>query len=224
MPTRGGVRAAAVADAKHFNKDYNEQNYAGVSAGYTLTLWPGRRLGRFDRSILQRIILIRFVMRRLRLKMANIPLLNALVIIAREATGSPITTNFDSIKQAVSSEIAKVVGGQTALQDRDEMSNRARNADSPEQLYGIFDQFTKLMGGQMRSLRQQYETGTYRKDFDRYLLPATQKAIASVSKENLDKYNYESPKVPDAAVAKMKDTTGKYWYVDKDNKPLAPVQ
>ena len=34
LPTRGGVRAAAVADAKHFNKDYNEQNYAASQRAY----------------------------------------------------------------------------------------------------------------------------------------------------------------------------------------------
>lgn len=29
---------------------------------------------------------------------------------------------------------------------------------------------------------------------------------------------------PAGAVGKLKDTAGKYWYVDKDNKPLGPVQ
>lgn len=29
---------------------------------------------------------------------------------------------------------------------------------------------------------------------------------------------------PAGAVGKLKDTTGRYWYVDKDNKPLGPVQ
>jgi hypothetical protein len=202
LPTRGGVRAAAVADAKRYNKDFNEQNYAASQRAYTnFVAGPEARTVRSLNVATDHLDTLRQAAAAL--KNGQIPVLNSIVNKYREATGSPLTTDFDSIKQAVSSEIAKtIVGGQTALQDRDEMSNRARNADSPEQLFGIFDQFTKLMGGQMKGLRQQYEAGTYRKDFDRYLLPSTKAAIDAVSKDVQP--TYEKPKAPDAAVAKLK--------------------
>lgn len=202
LPTRGGVRATAVADAKHYDPDYNEQNYAASQRSYNnFVAGPEARSVRSLNVATDHLDTLRDAATAL--KNGQIPVLNSLVNHYREATGSPLTTNFDSIKQAVSSEIAKVVvGGQTALADRDEMANRARNADSPEQLYGIFDQFTKLMGGQMKGLKQQYETGTYRKDFEKFLLPATKKSLASVSKDVNP--TYETPKAPDAAVAKLK--------------------
>lgn len=202
LPTRGGVRAAAVADAKKYNKDFNEQNYAASQRAYNNFVGgPEARTVRSLNVATDHLDTLRQAAAAL--KNGQIPLFNSVVNKYREMTGSPLTTNFDSIKQAVSSEIAKtIVGGQTALQDRDEMSNRARNADSPDQLFGIFDQFTKLMGGQMKGLRQQYESGTYRKDFDKYLLPSTKKAIDAVSKDV--EPSYEKPKAPDAAVAKLK--------------------
>jgi hypothetical protein len=202
LPTRGGVRGAAVADAKRYNKDFNEQNYAASQRAYNNFVGgPEARTVRSLNVATDHLDTLRQAAAAL--KNGQIPIVNSLVNKYREMTGSPLTTNFDSIKQAVSSEIAKtIVGGQTALQDRDEMSNRARNADSPDQLFGIFDQFTKLMGGQMKGLRQQYESGTYRKDFDKYLLPSTKKAIDAVSKDV--EPTYEKPKAPDAAVAKLK--------------------
>lgn len=202
LPTRGGVRAAAVADAKRYNKDFNEQNYAASQRAYNnFVSGPEARTVRSLNVATDHLDTLRQAAAAL--KNGQIPIVNSLVNKYREMTGSPLTTNFDSIKQAVSSEIAKtIVGGQTALQDRDEMSNRARNADSPDQLFGIFDQFTKLMGGQMKGLRQQYESGTYRKDFDKYLLPSTKRAIDAVSKDV--EPTYEKPKAPDAAVAKLK--------------------
>jgi len=202
LPTRGGVRAAAVADAKKYNKDFNEQNYAASQRAYNNFVGgPEARTVRSLNVATDHLDTLRQAAAAL--KNGQSPLVNSLVNKYREMTGSPLTTNFDSIKQAVSSEIAKtIVGGQTALQDRDEMSNRARNADSPDQLFGIFDQFTKLMGGQMKGLQQQYESGTYRKDFEKFLLPSTKKAIDAVSKEV--RPSYETPKAPEAAVAKLK--------------------
>ncbi len=206
LPTRGGVRAAAVADAKKYNKDFNEQNYQSSQRAYSnFVAGPEARTVRSLNVATDHLDTLRQAAAAL--KNGQIPMFNNIVNHYREMTGSPLTTNFDSIKQAVSSEIAKtIVGGQTALQDRDEMSNRARNADSPDQLFGIFDQFTKLMGGQMKGLRQQYESGTYRKDFDKFLLPSTKKAIDAVSKDV--EPSYEKPKASDAAVAKLKANPG----------------
>lgn len=206
LPTRGGIRAAAVADAKHFNKDYNEQNYQASQRAYTnFTAGPEARTMRSLNVATDHLDTLRSAAAAL--GNGNFTLANNILQRYREATGSPIPTNFDSIKQAVSSEIAKVVvGGQTALQDRDEMSNRAARSQSPDQLNGIFDGFTKLMGGQMKGLRQQYESTTYRKDFDKYLLPATRKAIDAVSGEvrNTWEPSAAAGSPPDAAVEMLR--------------------
>jgi hypothetical protein len=167
------------------------------------------------------------------LKNGNYPKLNQIANYFRQQTGQPMTTNFDSIKQVVSAEIAKaVVGGQTALHDRDDMAQRASAAASPEQISGIIGEFKKLMAGQMNGLRKQYEVTTRAKNFDDYLEPATKKELSALSnvKPNWsgEGASQESSAAgsaqPPGAVAKLKDTSGKYWYVDKDNKPLAPVQ
>ena len=183
LPTRGGVRARAVADAKKYNPEFNEQNYAASQAAYKN--FSAGTEGRIVRSLnVGTDHLETLSAAAAALNNGNSLLLNKVVNAYREQTGSPLTTNFDSIKQAVSAEIAKVtVGGQTALQDRDEMSNRAKNSSSPEQLQGIFNEFTKLMAGQMKGLQRQYERGTYRKDFNTWLLPSTQRALAAVSKD-----------------------------------------
>lgn len=204
LPTRGGVRAAAVADAKKYNPDFNEQNYYASQAAYkNFVAGPEARTVRSLNVATDHLNTLRQAADAL--QNGNIPLFNSIANHYREMTGSPLTTNFDSIKQAVSSEIAKVVvGGQTALQDRDEMSNRARNSDSPAQLNGIFDGFTKLMGGQMKGLKQQYEVGTYRKDFDKFLLPATRKALAAVSKDVENTYQSSQGAAPAAAVTMLR--------------------
>lgn len=200
LPTRGGVRAAAVADAKHFNKDYNEQNYAASQRAYT-----NFNAGQEVRTV-RSLNVATDHLQTLRdaadaLGNGKIRLANSLLQRIREETGSPIPTNFDSIKQAVSAEIAKVVvGGQTALADREDMSNRASRAQSTDQLHGIFDGFTKLMAGQMKGLKQQYESTTYRKDFDRYLLPSTRKSLASVTGDVQP--TWEKPNVPEAGTVK----------------------
>jgi hypothetical protein len=222
LPTRGGVRATAVADAKHFNSDYNEQNYAASQRAYNnFVAGPEARSVRSLNVATDHLDTLRDAATAL--KNGQLPVLNSIVNHFREATGSPLTTNFDSIKQAVSSEIAKVVvGGQTALADRDEMANRARNADSPEQLYGIFDQFTKLMGGQMKGLKQQYETGTYRKDFEKFLLPSTKKSLASVSKDV--EPSWEKPNFAPPAGAIPQTHNGKTYYYDPQTKQPYPGQ
>lgn len=204
LPTRGGVRAAAITDAKHFNKDFNEQNYAASQRAYNnFVAGPEARTVRSLNVAVDHLDTLEQAATAL--KNGNIPLLNSLVNRYREQTGSPLTTNFDSIKQAVSSEVAKVVvGGQTALADRDEMSHNASNSRSPDQLIGTFGGFKKLMAGQMKGLHRQYESGTYRKDFEKFLEPSTKAAMASVSHKVKD--NWEEPKTSNSSPSSDKTT------------------
>lgn len=226
FPTKGAVRATVVDDAKRFNKDFNEQNYPASQRAYTnFNAGPESRTVRSLNVATDHLDTLRQAAAAL--GNGNITLANGILQKYREETGSPLPTNFDSIKQAVSSEIAKVVvGGPTALQDRDEMSNRASRSQSPDQLNGIFDGFTKLMGGQMKGLKQQYESTTYRKDFDKYLLPSTRNAINSVISDpnTPSTWQPQGVAVPQGAVSRRQDTQGRWWYLDANGKPISPVQ
>ena len=94
------------------------------------------------------------------------------------ATGSAAPTNFDSAKQLVAAEVIKAVvqngGGVT---ERQEAADNIKSANSPEQLRGIIKTYRELLGGQLTSLAQQYETSTGRKDFEKKLSPATLKVL-----------------------------------------------
>jgi hypothetical protein len=90
------------------------------------------------------------------------------------ATGSAAPPNFDAAKQLVAAEVIKAVvqngGGVT---ERQEAAENIKSANSPEQLRGVIETYRELLGGQLTSLAQQYETGSGRKDFDKKLSPAT---------------------------------------------------
>jgi hypothetical protein len=94
-------------------------------------------------------------------------------------TGNPAPTNFDATKAIVGDEVVKaVVGGGGALGDREEVKRAIDKANSPEQLYGVINQYRKLALGQLHGLQKQYETTTGREDFDNMLSPGTREFFA----------------------------------------------
>ncbi len=105
---------------------------------------------------------------------SDIRVVNAAGNAFAKATGSSAPTSFDAAKQLVASEVIKAVtqngGGVT---ERQEAAKNITSASSPEQLKGITQTYRDLLGGQLTTLAQQYETGTGRKDFDKKLSPAT---------------------------------------------------
>jgi hypothetical protein len=105
---------------------------------------------------------------------SDIRVVNAAGNAFAKATGSSAPTSFDAAKQLVASEVIKAVtqngGGVT---ERQEAAKNITSASSPEQLKGITQTYRDLLGGQLTTLAQQYETGTGRKDFDKRLSPAT---------------------------------------------------
>jgi len=92
-------------------------------------------------------------------------------------TGAPAPTNFESAKKIVADEIVKaIVGSGGGVADREAAANTISAASSPAQLKGVINTYKELMRGQLGGLRQQYETSTGRKDFDRFLSPAGKQA------------------------------------------------
>lgn len=107
---------------------------------------------------------------------------NRIANTVSSATGNPAPTNFDAVKAVVKDELNKaVLGGAGALGDRESIGATVDNASSPAQLAGVIDTYTKLAGGQLGGLRQQYESTTGRKDFDKFLNARTKKFFSGQS-------------------------------------------
>lgn len=231
LSVRGGHREQAIADATRYNPDYDQRLFTGSNRA--MSNFYGGPEGRTVRSLNVAIDHLNTLDEAAKaLKNSDSPALNRIVNYFKQQTGNPVTTNFDSIKQVVSAEIAKaVVGGQTALHDRDDMAQRANNASAPEQLSGIITEFKKLMAGQMNGLRKQYEVTTRAKNFDDFLEPATKKELARVGKGAGETYEASPTATPSAggfqpppgALAGKPDKNGKVWYYDpatvKNNDP-----
>lgn len=116
------------------------------------------------------------------LKNGDIQRLNQLGQFFSQEFGSPVPTNFNAIKQIVSSEVIKaaVVRGGTKG-ERDQAQEDVSRASSPAQLAGVIDSWKSLLAGQMKGLKQQYESGTHLKNFDEKLLPETKAALSGQS-------------------------------------------
>lgn len=91
---------------------------------------------------------------------------------------STAPTNLDAVKTLLSGELEKAAAGNIgAVTDRQALAKELDNANSPELLHGVTQQFKALMGGQYGGLQQQYEAQTGRKDFSKFLTPASKSAI-----------------------------------------------
>lgn len=102
-------------------------------------------------------------------------------VIARQ-TGQPAPVNFDAAKQIVTAEVVKSIvnnGGSKA--EREEAADKFASANSPEQLKGVINTYKQLMGGQLKSLKLQYENTTGRKDFDSKLTGEAKNVVKELS-------------------------------------------
>jgi hypothetical protein len=95
-----------------------------------------------------------------------------------EQAGKPAPTNMDAAAELVGAEVIKaiVLNGGTG-KERDKAAATFANAKSPDQLKGAANTYRELLGGQLTTLAQQYETGTGRKDFTKKLSPAAIKLL-----------------------------------------------
>lgn len=113
-------------------------------------------------------------------KLANsdIRIVNAAKQAFAKATGQTAPASFDAAKQLVAAEVIKaVVNNGGGVKEREEAAGQFARANSPEQLKGVIQTYKELLGGQLSSLEQQYETGTNRKDFRTKLSPRTRKLL-----------------------------------------------
>lgn len=100
----------------------------------------------------------------------------------RTQFGSDLPTNLETVAQIVGQEVVKAVvtGGGTG-RERDETQGNWNVIKSPDQLKGATVSTRALLSGQLAGLRNQYETGLGLGDFDRWLLPETQRQLEQSS-------------------------------------------
>jgi hypothetical protein len=93
--------------------------------------------------------------------------------------GAPAVTNFNTGKQVIADEVLKAVLGSGAgsQDDRQQLQAQFAAANSPAQLMGAIGTAEKLMAGQVKGLRQQYEFATGAHNFDNMLTPATRRQL-----------------------------------------------
>jgi hypothetical protein len=98
------------------------------------------------------------------------PLINKIANRYSAAVGEDPVTNFQAAKQAVASEIVRVItGAGGALADRQEAEGILNEAKSPAQLKGAIEKIKGLIGGRINSASIQYKSGTKRDDFKELL-------------------------------------------------------
>ena len=118
------------------------------------------------------------------LKNGQTPAFNKIANLYATNTGETAPGNFDALKSIVGSEVAKaVVGGASALGDREEIRKEISNAKTPEQLAGVIKKFQQLMAGQAKGIRQEWvSNGLDEAAFDAKLMPST-KVVLNQQKE-----------------------------------------
>jgi hypothetical protein len=115
------------------------------------------------------------------LKNKDLQAANKIKNTAAAWTGDADITNLDTAKQIVGAEVIKsIVAGGGGQAERDEAANKISRISSPAQLEGYISTTQKLMGGQLKSLEQQYATGSKRKDFREKLTPRAKSVLESL--------------------------------------------
>lgn len=114
------------------------------------------------------------------LNSGQIPLINKAKIAFKNATGQEAPNDYNALKNFVNGEVAKaVLPGGGGEREREELNAPFKNSNSPAQLKGALDVTVKALAGKTEALRNQWDVGTNgaQGSFDKFLLPATKKAL-----------------------------------------------
>jgi hypothetical protein len=94
------------------------------------------------------------------LQNGNTPAFNRLANTWASATGMPAPTDFNAVKFAVAGELSKTFKGAGATDaEISQINTTINNAQSPAQIKGAIDYYTRLMSGKLSALQTQYEAG-----------------------------------------------------------------
>lgn len=110
----------------------------------------------------------------------NVQALNKFGNFFKTQFGSDSQTNFNIVKNFASGEVAKaVLPGGGGEREREEIAQAINSANSPQQLQSAVQMWRNLLAGKTEALRNQWDVGTggAQGDFNKFLLPATKKAL-----------------------------------------------
>lgn len=171
-----GQRERILGAVSQYNPDYDERKYD--NANLTLKRFGSGQQGDTVRSMNVGIDHLDTLHEYVKaLNQGNVQLINSLKNKIQQQFGHEAPTNFNAVKAIVGSEISKaIVGSRGALEDRKEIKEALTTASSAPQLMGAIQAYKKLMAGQVRGLKIQYEDAGL-KGFDKKLLPATVKEL-----------------------------------------------
>lgn len=168
---------AVMAEVMRQNPDYNAQNYQSSQKAYSA--FTSGTQGNVVRSMNVGIDHLATLNQLVSdLNNGDLQAVNRLANVYKAQTGQTGPTNFEAAKKIVGDEIAKaIVGSTNAAQDRQAMQEALAATNSPQQLQGVIQTFTKLMAGQLGGLKRQYSTSTMRDDFEKFLSPNAKSAL-----------------------------------------------
>lgn len=116
------------------------------------------------------------------LNSGDVQALNKAAIWYKTQTGQSAPTDFNGIKSIVADEVVKaVVGGASALGDREKIDAAFNNVNSPAQLKSLVQKYQLLMGGQLEGLQRQYKASTGRADFTKLLSAESQSQMPNAA-------------------------------------------
>ncbi len=176
LSTKGGHREAVLGMASKYDPTFNSQEYpTRQQARVRFSSGPqGDTIRSMNVAIDHLATLHEYADA---LKNGDVRVINSIGNKFKEQFGYDAPTNFDAVKSIVGAEVSKaIVGSKGALADREEIRTTLNRAGSPDQLVGPIAAYKKLMAGQVKGLKQQYEASGL-KDFDKKLFPATIKEL-----------------------------------------------
>jgi hypothetical protein len=108
----------------------------------------------------------------------DVKVFNAVANTLGTQLGTTAPGNLKTAAGIVGAEVVKaIVANGGGVKEREEAANTFKDIKSPAQLKEAANVYRELLGGQLTTLAQQYETGTGRKDFNKKLSPAAVKLL-----------------------------------------------
>lgn len=179
LSVRGGHREEMLKLATQYNPQYDDTQYANKRRA--IAQFGSGPIGSTVRSITVAVEHIDTLKRAAdALKNGSFTPGNKVWNETAKVLGQAPPNTFEALRDIVANEVVKgTIGTAGAMEDRKQASEKIKAQSSPEQLTGLFNGWTELMGGQVKGLERQYQGATGLKDFrTRYLTPRAQEAIA----------------------------------------------
>lgn len=143
-------------------------------------------------------------------------------------TGDPKIVALGQALNTLTNEYARAIGGgHGTVHDKEQAEHQLNEAQSHQQLLaimGVMHQEIEMTKKSMPEARQEMHDLYSRPSSESQRQGPAAAAPAGSAAGTVVPPAATQGTVPAGAVGKLKDTSGRYWYVDKDNKPLGPVQ